>query len=117
MWIIVVGDTSSYGIVDFFGLVAFHKFMNFLFGSGRWKITDIDIEHQSFRSSDQSVYYQYNNNQVIKEEILNPDGSSDIINFEFEGDKVLNEKHFNIPQGEQTQDDFLIYTKRFLYEE
>ena len=71
----------------------------------------------SSQAADQSVYYHYENNQVIKEERLNPDGSSDIIKFNFQNNKINTEKHFNIPQGEATDESFLMLTKRYLYEE
>ncbi len=68
-------------------------------------------------TASESVHYHYENNQIIKEEILQPDGSADIIKRTFENNKIINEKQYSIPQGENTEEDFLIMEKRYLYEE
>ncbi len=68
-------------------------------------------------TASEAIHYHYENNQIIKEETLQPDGSADIIRRTFENDKIINEKHYSIPQGESTEDDFLIFEKRYLYEE
>lgn len=68
-------------------------------------------------TASESTHYYYENNRVIKEETLQPDGSADIITRTFDGDKILNEKHFSIPQGEKTEEDFLTIEKRYQYED
>ncbi len=72
---------------------------------------------KSTATASESVHYYYENNQIVKEETLHPDGSSDIIKRTFENNKLKSEKHYSIPQGENTEEDFLIMRKRFLYEE
>lgn len=70
----------------------------------------------SSKSANESVYYQYENNELIKEEHLNPDGSSNIINFKHQNNQLISEKHYNVPQGNATEDSFLVLQKRYLYE-
>ena len=67
----------------------------------------------SSKTADESVYFHYQEDHMIKEERFNPDGSSDIIKFEYNDNKIISEKHFNIPQGEATEDIFMIMSKRY----
>lgn len=70
----------------------------------------------SSKAAEGSVYYTYENDLIVKEEQLSPDGSSDVVVYEYEDTKKMSEKHYSIPQGETTEDMFLVMAKRYLYE-
>ena len=70
----------------------------------------------SIKSASDSVYYHYKNNNIIKEERLNPDSSSDIVISDYEGDKIKTEKLYSIPHGETIEEGFLSVSKRYIYE-
>lgn len=69
----------------------------------------------STQTANDSAYFIYENDLLIKEEKLNPDGSSDIITFEYTDGLISFEKHYSIPQGEEIIENFLIFTKRYEY--
>ena len=68
-------------------------------------------------SASESTHFYYENDLLIKEETLQPDGSADVIVKEYDNTNILVEKHYSIPQGETPQDMFLMMSKRYLYEE
>lgn len=70
----------------------------------------------SSKAAEGSVYYTYEDDLIVKEEQLSPDGSSDVIIYEYEDAKKTSEKHYSIPQGENTEEMFLVMAKRYLYE-
>ena len=70
----------------------------------------------SIKSGSGSVYYHYDNKNIVKEERLNPDSSSDIVISGYNGDKIKTEKLYSIPHGETIEEGFLSVSKRYIYE-
>ena len=70
----------------------------------------------SIKSASDSVYYHYDNKNIVKEERLNPDSSSDIVITDYDGDKIKTEKLYSIPHGETIEESFLSVSKRYIYE-
>ncbi len=68
-------------------------------------------------STSESTYFYYEDGLLTKEENLLPDGSADVIVNKYENKIISLEKHYSIPQGESTQDEYLLLTKRYLYED
>lgn len=67
-------------------------------------------------TASETTHYYYENNNIIKEEVLQPDGSADIIVRTFDKDKLISEKQYSNPQGESLEEQFLSVEKRYLYE-
>jgi YD repeat-containing protein len=63
-----------------------------------------------------SKHFHYEGDKLIKEEQLNPDGSADIIEYEYQEERKLSEKHYNVPHGDNIAEGFLVLSKRYTYE-
>jgi len=70
----------------------------------------------SIKTANGSIYYHYDNKNLIKEERLNPDSSSEITIYNYENNRIVSEKQYNIPHGETVEETFLSVSKRYIYE-
>jgi len=67
------------------------------------------------KAAEGTTNFYYENDSLLKEETLNPDGSADIIQYIYNNQQLIQEKHYNIPQGEETHEDFLQKQIRYEY--
>lgn len=67
-------------------------------------------------TASESVHYYYEDNQIVKEENLQPDGSAEIIVRTFENKQLKSEKYYTNPQGDNIDEDFLTFEKIYIYE-
>ncbi|MBN2667717.1 MAG: hypothetical protein JXR60_00695 [Bacteroidales bacterium] len=67
-------------------------------------------------SQERETRYEYENQHLISELQLHPDGSADIITYQYENNRLILEKHYQNPHGQAISEDYLILTKRFEYQ-
>ena len=68
------------------------------------------------KATEGDTHFYYNNELLIKEETLNPDGSANVIVYSYNENKdITEEKHYDISQGNEIQEYFLQKQIRYEY--